>query len=103
MTSLVAAGVEVRQDDLGDVAHEHLPVGWFARPVADPGADGPRPAGDLGFAGPIPLLPLDGVEGRTVEGEAGIASQVCTLAGAGHRAEAELAVAELALDARDPR
>ena len=44
---------------------------------------------------------LLGVDGRAVQREAGIALEVRSLACAGHRAEAELAVRELALDARD--
>src|SRR3954447_11202330 len=88
-------------DHLADISHEHLTV----RPVARL-AGGHRPrrngaSGDLGLARPFTLLALLGVKRRPVQGEAGIAPQISALAGRGHRTEADIAVGELAFDARD--
>src|SRR5260370_23870610 len=53
------------------------------------------------LARPVALLALLRVEGWAVQGEAGIPLEVRPLACAGHRTEAEIAVRQLALDARD--
>src|SRR4030081_3883248 len=58
-------------------------------------------SGDLGFARPVALLARLRVERGAVQGEAGIALEVRSLSCAGHRTEAQIAVCELALDARD--
>ena len=90
-------GVEVGQDDLGDRGVElvalravgQIPVGT-ARPAifASPGHERSAPAGDVRGA---------------VQGEPRIPAQVGSLARAGHRPEAQLAIGELDLDAADAR
>src|ERR1039457_7105089 len=94
-------GVESGDDDLGDVGDEHLPVRLLVRLVRGHRAGGDRSSGDLRLARPVVLLALLRVEGWAVQGEAGIPLEVRPLACAGHGTEAEIAVFELALDARD--
>jgi hypothetical protein len=43
------------------------------------------------------------MDGGAVESEARITLQILSFAGSGHRTEAEIAIVELALDARDSR
>ena len=53
------------------------------------------PSGDLGLTRPVALVPLRGLEGRPVEGEAGVPVEVRRLPRTRHRAEPELPVGEL--------
>src|SRR4029453_16995954 len=94
-------GVEPGDDDLGDVGDEHHPVRLLAHLVSGHRAAGERSSSDLRLAGPVALLPLPRVEGRTVQGKTWIPLEIRSFACAAHRTEAEIAVRELALDARD--
>ena len=88
-------------DDLGDVGDEHVAVrltGGFVRGDRA-GRDGT--SSDLRLARPVALLALLGVNGRAVQGEAGIPLEVRPLPCAGHRTEVQFAALELALDAGD--
>src|SRR5580693_6540000 len=90
--------VQADGDDLGDIGHKQI----SSRPFADRSGKN-RPPGDLRLARPLGLMAILWVKRRTMQGEPRIAPQIRPLARPRHRAEPELTVSELALDARDPR
>ena len=89
--------VQPGEDDLGNVGMKQTPSGLrrrSARPEPPARRPLPRPATRP------PYRPR--VKRRTMQGEPQIPPQIRTLARPRHRPEPELAVGELALDARDP-
>ena len=99
-TSLVASALSPVTTTSVMSAMNISPIG-LARLPGGHRTGGNGPPGDLGLARPLALLALLGVEGRAVQGEAGVPLEVRPLAGTGHRTEAQVALGELALDPRD--
>ena len=79
MTSLVAASSRAVMTTSAMSATKHL-ARRALHPRPDDGGSTIGPAGDLGLARPLALLALLRVEGRAVEGEAGIPAEVGALA-----------------------
>ena len=88
--------VETGDHHLGDVGDEQLSFDAIRRSCWN------RQSCDLGLPTPFTLLAWHRVESRTVEGEPRITMQIGPFAGSRHGPKCQLALGELALDARDP-